>query len=77
MMLSVAGGVVLGLMVFNLMSYGFQPFKRDDSDPVDGRSGFMVLTDDLTGVQYLVTTLGGLTPRLREDGTVMVRARAK
>jgi len=40
--------------------------ERDDSDPLGGRSGMMVLTDDKTGCQYLYR--GGLTPRMDAMG---------
>ena len=37
----------------------------DDTDPPGGRSGLVVLTDHLTGQQYLSSAKhGGLTPRL-------------
>jgi len=39
---------------------------RDDSDPFGGRSGMMVLTDSLTGCQYLYR--GSLTPRMDRNG---------
>ena len=41
---------------------------RDDSDPIDGRSNMSVLTDALTGCQYLTTQRGGITPRWTRDG---------
>ena len=41
---------------------------RDDSDPIDGRSNMSVLTDALTGCQYLTTSRGGITPRWTRDG---------
>jgi len=40
--------------------------ERDDSNPPGGRSGMMVLTDDMTGCQYLYR--GGLTPRMDAAG---------
>ena len=45
----------------------------DDSDNIvtGKRSGFYVRTDYKTGVQYLVTTDGHVTPRLNPDGTLM------
>ena len=42
---------------------------RDSTDPVTGdRSGMTVLTDAMTGCQYLTTANGGLTPRNGENG---------
>lgn len=45
--------------------------KKDDSDGVgkDKESGLFVHTDQKTGVQYVSTPLGGITPRLNPDGT--------
>ena len=40
---------------------------RDNSDPVGGRSNMSVLTDALTGCQYLATQRGGITPRMDAD----------
>jgi hypothetical protein len=37
---------------------------RDNSDPLGGRSNMNVLTDALTGCQYLETRKGGITPRM-------------
>ena len=39
---------------------------RDDSDPPGGRSGMMVLTDNLTGCQYLYRS--SITPRMDSNG---------
>lgn len=39
---------------------------RDDTDPPDGRSGMLLLTDHKTGCQYLYR--GSLTPRMDEHG---------
>nr|WP_300312811.1 hypothetical protein [Halomonas sp.] len=44
---------------------------KDDSDPVDGRSGVSVVTDAKTGLQYLRAPGGGITPRLTIDGKHM------
>ena len=40
--------------------------SRDDTDPVDGRSGMMLLTDSGTGCQYRYW--GSLTPRMDANG---------
>jgi hypothetical protein len=44
---------------------------RDDSDGKK-RSGLKVRTDALTGIQYLETIGGGITPRLNRDGSVIM-----
>lgn len=45
------------------------PFApKDDSDSPTARSGMLVLTDHLTGCQYLATARGGITPRWTRDG---------
>lgn len=44
---------------------------KDDSDSESGYSEMVVRTDYKTGLQYLESTQGGLTPRLNEDGTQM------
>jgi len=49
----------------------FSPFNRDDSDRGkrgNGRSGVKVITDDLTGCQYLEFQNGGITPRMDAQG---------
>jgi hypothetical protein len=44
----------------------------DVTDELDGRrSGLSIAVDYGTGVQYLVTGMGGITPRLDADGNVM------
>lgn len=46
--------------------------KRDNSDPPEGRSGFEVFTDSLTGCQYIGWGDGAqgkaITPRMNADG---------
>jgi hypothetical protein len=44
---------------------------RDDSDPINGRSGLTVYTDYQTGLQYLGTPNGGFAPRLNRLGQHM------
>ena len=43
-----------------------KPYDSTDSPPM--RSGLHVKVDALTGCQYLTTSLGGVTPRLSENG---------
>lgn len=39
--------------------------KRDSTDRKKKRSGFFLFKDHGTGVEYLATEFGGLTPRVR------------
>lgn len=58
----------LGWAVFiYLLGYvaAWLPFNVDDTDESNfRRSGLKIYTDNLTGLQYLSTANGGLTPRL-------------
>jgi hypothetical protein len=56
--------IVLALLVVDR----FTSIGKDDSDPVDGRSGMRILTDHKTGCQYMYAQRGGLTPRIARDG---------
>lgn len=50
------------------------PGGRDDTDEVSKRgrrSGMILYTDYLTGLQYLGNPLGGITPRLDAEGNHM------
>lgn len=58
--------VVLCIIIFIFVALGRPP--RDDSDPANGRSGMDVLTDNLTGCQYLSRRNAGITPRLDKTG---------
>lgn len=49
---------------------------RDDTDPPNGRSDMRILTDHLTGCQYLSPSRGGATPRLTANGVHICRASA-
>lgn len=49
--------------------YAVSDIGKDDSDNAKERSGMIVRTDYKTGCQYLESQKGGLTPRLRKDGT--------
>lgn len=51
------------LIVFSIFSN-----DKNNSDPLDGRSGLTVYTDNLTGCQYLGRTYGSLVPRMNENG---------
>ena len=63
-MLAVAMGVAF--LIYLLPS---EPaaVSYDDSDNPPARSGLDILTDCRTGLQYLTTPSGGLTPRLGLD----------
>ncbi|MCE6958373.1 hypothetical protein LAZ40_04790 [Cereibacter sphaeroides] len=67
------GAITIGLIVSALWIVTlFMPSpERDSTDMGETRSGITVRTDGLTGLQYLETTRGGLTPRLRSDGRQM------
>ena len=49
------------------------PSPRDDTDPANGRSSLTVLTDCLTGRQYLTTQRGGVYPRLDSEGRQIIK----
>lgn len=59
------------LIAVNVLLWGliiFVPVPKDNTDPVNGRSGIGLHTDCLTGLQYLSSRRGGITPRLDVDG---------
>ena len=62
---------ILGSSMINMV-YSYLPVGRDDSDSEIStqRSGLTVRTDYTTGVQYLETTRGHLTVRLKVDGSL-------
>lgn len=67
--------VVIGLGVVCLVVLIFVgamlPNPKDNTDPVDGRSGMVLYVDAATGCNYLSTpNRRSLTPRLRADGTL-------
>lgn len=55
----------------NHMLTKYTDIGRDDTDPPGDRSDLKILTDHLTGCQYLTTGKGGITPRLDKDGRHM------
>lgn len=64
--------VYWGIVVFGLLTVIIWLFEvgKDPTDPPHGRSGLGLYTDSGTGCQYLKAGLfGGITPRLRKDGT--------
>lgn len=46
-------------------------YGRDDADPPKERSNLSVKTDHKTGVQYLVTWSGNITPRIDAQGNII------
>jgi hypothetical protein len=62
--------LVVAWFIINWLSYGWKAMSAiDDTDGQDGeRSGFIVMKDHKTGVQYLATSMGGLTVRLTSEG---------
>ena len=62
-------GIIIGAA---LVIYFIALRPYDDTDPPGERSGLAVYTDHRTGVQYLSTGRGGLTPRLNADGTIRI-----
>ena len=58
-----AAVVVIAVLAYISMHHP----PRDNSDPIGGRSNMQVLTDALTGCQYLATQRGGITPRMDAD----------
>lgn len=69
-------GIVVGMVICLIVitAFGANKPPRDDTDASTGpRSGMVVHTDCLTGVQYLRRPGAGLTPRLKEDGSLVVK----
>lgn len=54
--------VIASIAVLLMWNYLFAP--KDSTDPIDGRSGLAIKVDAMTQCQYLVTSSGGITPRL-------------
>ncbi|MEM1191737.1 MAG: DUF6440 family protein [Pseudomonadota bacterium] len=46
-------------------------FEYDSTDNGKERSGLKIFVDHKTGVQYLGTARGGLTPRVDRDGRIL------
>ena len=60
---------LMAVWVFVFICHLILPLApKDDSDSPTARSGMLVLTDHLTGCQYLTTSRGGITPRWTRDG---------
>ena len=63
---------VFALFGLTLIIRVFFGSPYDSTDDGERRRGLKIHTDHHTGVQYLGTARGGLTPRVRMDGTVIV-----
>lgn len=59
--------LVIGAWIATALANWWTPY--DDTDFNGDRSGMEILTDCRTGLQYLATREGGLTPRLDVDAT--------
>lgn len=59
---------IASLVIWALFGLSGSVRGRDDTDPPGGRSGLALYTDYGTGVQYVGSPRGGLTPRLDADG---------
>lgn len=59
-------------LVISFLFNRFTDIGRDDSDSKTEKSGVKVVTDHLTGLQYLETSRGGITPRLDIDGKQVI-----
>lgn len=67
--------LLLLLLVYTIIFLFVGGIERptDDSDKdADNRSNLIVHTDYKTGVQYLSTRGGGITPRLDKDGKLVI-----
>ena len=62
------------MQVIIFLVFRFTDFHRDETDAESFRSGLEIKTDCLTGLQYLATASGGLTPRVGSDGKQMMEA---
>lgn len=56
------------LIAFGIFYLLGNTLPKDNTDPIDGRSGMSLHTDNKTGCQYLSLYFGGLTPRLDKSG---------
>lgn len=84
--IGIALGVFFGIIIARGAMYETPPsleidsgkWYRSDFDVTDDverkqRSGLTVYIDYSTGIQYVGTSFGGLTPRLDADGNVLTR----
>lgn len=60
--------ILIGMLMNAAYQVATGRMAKDDTDGYK-RSGLKLHTDYGTGCQYLVTTKGGITPRIAKDGT--------
>jgi Family of unknown function (DUF6440) len=70
-MFETALGVFVGGMVLLSVLHWNVP-RWDKTDAPGAHSGIAVYTDHETGVQYVTTGFGGLTPRIDANGKPMI-----
>lgn len=65
--------VIVMTLCIAVMFYwvGISGWKKDSTDSDKERSGMAILVDHKTGIQYLTTLTGGLTPRMKANGDFM------
>lgn len=80
MMVEIAGGILLAALALSVLGltlqgvfnklYNHYWLRTDDTDDHKNRkrSGVSIVVDHGTGLEYLVTPKGGITPRMRVDG---------
>lgn len=64
--------VLIAILLTTLLWLGISPKDTTDKSWLN-RSGMLIYTDNLTGVQYLKAGMfgGALTPRLKSNGRLM------
>lgn len=60
--------LIVGGLAYIFFAIATDAKPHDDTDPVDGRSGMRLFIDNKTGCHYLGGGLGGITPRLDQEG---------
>lgn len=60
--------VVCAILAVLIMMHWASAPNHDTTDAPDIHSGLRVYTDHATGVQYVSTMLGGVTPRIDRNG---------
>jgi len=59
---------ILVIVFIDYLLFNWFDWRKDSTDG-EYRSGMEIRIDYLTGCEYLATGGGGLTPRLRDDGS--------
>ena len=65
------GNLILCVIALLLVLRVFSPVTDTTDQDFWHRSGMAVYTDNATGLQYLASPYGGMTPRLDRDGKQM------